>query len=55
MITYIFLATGVQILPGVDELLEPANITDLGLIRDVINPMARQAMREDDMLAKIFR
>lgn len=55
MITHICLVTGVQQIPGVDELLEPIHTIDLGLNRDVANPMDRQARKRADMLANILR
>lgn len=46
MITQMCFTVGVQELPGIDELIELTNTTDLGLIRDTINPMAKQAKKE---------
>lgn len=41
MITQIYLAEGVQFLLGINEILEAMNTTNLGLIRDTTNPLAR--------------
>lgn len=55
MITQICLALGVPKLPGINHLVERTNITDLRLIWDIKNPMAKQVRREDDIIAEMFR
>lgn len=39
MIMQLFLDPGVRELPGVNEILEAMNTTDLGMIKDVANPL----------------
>lgn len=46
------MVTEVKELPGIDEMVEAMNISKLGLIRDVVNLMAK---KRKDMIAKIFR
>lgn len=33
---------GVQELPGIDEMIKSTNITNLGLIREATNPLAKK-------------
>lgn len=41
MITQLCLAIGVKELWGIDEMIKATNTTDLGLIRDAVNSLAR--------------
>lgn len=41
--------------PGIHQFEEPKNITDLGVIRDATNPMARQARRGPEMIVEIYK
>lgn len=54
MITQICLAAGVQVLPGIDKMLEAINTTDLGLIKYMANPFVLQARQAADVMASMF-
>lgn len=43
LLTKIFLKVGVPELPDIDQYIELKTTTDLGLIKDAVNPMTRQA------------
>lgn len=49
------LATEVPELPNNYQFTKPKSTTDLGFIRCTMNPMARQARKEDAMLTEIFK
>lgn len=55
IITQIFLAVRVQELPVIDQFIEQKNTTDLGLIREVKNPMTRQAKQATTLLAQAMQ
>lgn len=55
MINELCLDAGVQELPGIDQFKKPRNITYLGLIRDIENPMASQVCRVTKMISEMFR
>lgn len=40
---------------GIDELIKSKNIIDLGLIRDIANPMDKEARCRVEMIAEMFR
>lgn len=54
IITY-FLRCRVHELPNIDIFDESKSATNLGLIRDIASPMARQASQGVVMIAEIFR
>lgn len=54
MITKICLATRVLELPGKYEMLEAMKTMDLGLMRDVANPLTRQVKYAIDLMAGMF-
>lgn len=55
MATLICLAMGVQELSGIDEMIEAMNTTNLGLIRDIANPLDKKERNRADMLAEMYR
>lgn len=55
LITQSCLAMGVQEVLGIDEMLKTINTTDLGLIKDTANPLARQSKQGVEMLAELYR
>lgn len=55
LFTQLCLGTGVQGIPGVDDIIKPTNTTDLVLIRNATNPLANQEWHGMDMLAEMFR
>lgn len=52
MIMQLCLATGVQELPSIDEMIKAINTIDLGLIRDTTNLLARKASQGVDCLLR---
>lgn len=54
MIMILFWAIGVQEIPRLDEMIDPANTTILGLIQNMTKSMARKDWRAEDMLFDIF-
>lgn len=54
MITQICLAAGVLELPWINEMIEDQRIFDIGLIRDVANPLDRLIRHITDTMARLF-
>lgn len=55
LITQICLEEGVPQLPEFDQLIEPKNTTNLGIIQDAANPMTRQAKKGTVLLARAIQ
>lgn len=54
MITQMIFAVGVQELPNVDKMFEDINTTNLGLITNAANLLARKARKGVDMLKNMY-
>lgn len=54
MIMQMLLAVGVQELPGIDKMFEATNTTNLGLIRNIANPLARKEIKGAVMLKDMY-
>lgn len=50
MIMKMCLAVGVQEIPGINEIFEATNTTNLRMIRDTANLLARKATRREDIV-----
>lgn len=54
LLTQIFLEARVTKLPDINKYIEPKTTTDLGLIRDTMNPMTKKAKQRAVILAEIL-